>query len=109
MTVWAIARVRFDGYAPDRSIGNTTAWQFTATAGERHYSVYLQVGNKILTQFGRLTPKAPPPPELVPLLLRYMKQRLEHVTVYERHPRSLEGVVLTLTTRSEWQELMGQG
>ncbi|MCG0239659.1 MAG: hypothetical protein L6E13_10855 [Firmicutes bacterium] len=106
MTVWAIRQVRFDGYAPEHSDAAATAWQFTATAGERHYSVYLQVANRVLRQFGRIPPQSPPPPELVPRLEAYVKRRLEQPWVYERHPQSLAGVILTLTTRAEWQELM---
>lgn len=107
--MWKIDTVCFDGYAPDRGGATHTAWQFTVHAGGRAYTVYLTVLNRVLALYGRMQPGGPPPPELVPRLLDYVRRRLEHPALADRYPRSLAGVELPLTQRAEWEDLMGRG
>lgn len=108
MAAWEISRVTFEGVAPAHAGTGQTAWEFTAGAGGRSYSVYLVVQNKVLVRHAGLHPGEPPPAELLPRLLACVRQRLEHPMTADRYPRSLQEVKVTVNTKPEWLELMDQ-
>lgn len=103
---WQIDRVAFEGFVPQQGGEDVTAWEFTAHAGNRRYTVWLLVQNRLLKRLAQLPVGEPPPAELVPRLQAYVRARLSHPIMAQRHPSSLQGVGLHLGQKAEWVDML---